>query len=596
VERSTAEQTTALRAEPEPSSTSGDSGWLSTTWWWLAGLMGLAALVRLVGLTVEPLHVDEVRQAATYAGGIREAWDGSWLIVQPPLDHLIGWASTVLLGENSVAYRLPSAIAGTLTVVPFFLVVRRFAGVAPAIAAGLFTALAPLHVEYSQYARPYALPLLFFAIGLWAMAVFAADGTRLPWLTLAGVCAILPWSRTIEGTTSIVALASGVVAAVLFRLINPRRAFITLLAFIPGALSSVIVVTRISSNNLGFAEDQGFALSQISGTLRGARGLLSSSAGPTAFIVLVFGALGLLVLVLRQKAVPWLAVPLTAAIALGISSVWVILFRSTVPLFDRYGVFMLPAQVLAVGIAVAGFCALRPSRSAGAAAIAVAIAIGVSMVAEGVGDFATIIRPAHEAAALAADQWDGPAERVIIYQPGDLNAYRAAYPTYPPIDGDPQVEFKPNQWVPLDLRGLDGDGPTAVIWLPPITEAYTIDRDLDMSPPELPGYSAIRLKDGAAYFYEPEADTSTSVPQLLEMLFETDPTSGRVWALLGSASYAMHVNSDVSTAVETVKEVCEVAGAETVVEPGPIWGAWTSPALTMREFLFGAGFPVGSCS
>jgi hypothetical protein len=184
---------------------------------------------------------------------------------------------------------------------------------------------------------------------------------------------------------------------------------------------------------------------------------------------------------------------------------------------------------------------------------------------------------------------------VIVYQPGDLNAYRAGYPTYPPIAGNPQGSFRPSQWVPLDLRGLGGDSPVAVIWLPPTTDAYTIDRDRNVSPPDLPGYESIRLKEGAAYFYEPLPGISTAVPVLLERLFEMDPTSGRVWALLGSAAYSMHINGDTSGAAQKVKRVCEVAGAETLVEPGPIWGAWDSPALTMRDFLTGSGFPTDDC-
>ena len=119
----------------------------------LVGLLIVAAIIRLVSLTEEPLHIDEARQAGAYRLSASEAVEGSWGQNQPPADHLIGWSVSHVLGENPFSYRLPSAVFGLLGVAFLFVLLFRFAGMAAALGGGSFLAFSPLHVEYSQYAR-----------------------------------------------------------------------------------------------------------------------------------------------------------------------------------------------------------------------------------------------------------------------------------------------------------------------------------------------------------------------------------------------------------------------------------------------------------
>ncbi|MBN1318915.1 MAG: glycosyltransferase family 39 protein [Anaerolineales bacterium] len=75
----------------------------------------------------------------------------------PPLVYLLIKACINLLGENEIAARMPSAIAG-IVALPLIMVWARSLGHSRAgFWAGLFLALSPFHVKYSQEARHYSM-------------------------------------------------------------------------------------------------------------------------------------------------------------------------------------------------------------------------------------------------------------------------------------------------------------------------------------------------------------------------------------------------------------------------------------------------------
>jgi uncharacterized membrane protein len=74
-----------------------------------------------------------------------------------------------LFGISEWAYRVPSALAGTLAIPALFLLGRRMGGAGVGLLAAAFTAVGWAPIYYSQDARPYAL--LFLFAGLYCSAV-----------------------------------------------------------------------------------------------------------------------------------------------------------------------------------------------------------------------------------------------------------------------------------------------------------------------------------------------------------------------------------------------------------------------------------------
>lgn len=125
--------------------------------------------LRLYRLDWEPLHVDELRQAAEVQAPLGEVLSLANRSVGAPLDHLIGKALVTVAPATDFTQRLPAAVFGTASVGLAGLLLLRDKQLLAAVLASLFVAVSPLSVEMSQYIRPYALPV---AMVLATLAVY----------------------------------------------------------------------------------------------------------------------------------------------------------------------------------------------------------------------------------------------------------------------------------------------------------------------------------------------------------------------------------------------------------------------------------------
>lgn len=198
---------------------------------WVAGCLVLALLLRLYRLDYQSLWYDEVLTFLASSISPADLWSRPFDPNVPPLYYGVIHA-LLPLGRSELLLRLPSVLFGVLTVPLLYSVARDWLGAWPARVAALLAAVSPLHVWYSQEARPYALLLalglltLFFAQRLlakphagWATAGFvlagaatfychtvapafllvvalyvwnrAAAGERVRWLVLFGVMGVL---------------------------------------------------------------------------------------------------------------------------------------------------------------------------------------------------------------------------------------------------------------------------------------------------------------------------------------------------------------------------------------------------------------------
>lgn len=104
---------------------------------------------------------------------------------KPPLFMYLLVPSVAVFGLTETALRIPSAIAGILTVWIIFLLVRDlFRNDKPGLVAGFFMAISPWHVYYSRLGWESNVGLMFFALGIW---LFIKGVEKGKWLS---VCAL----------------------------------------------------------------------------------------------------------------------------------------------------------------------------------------------------------------------------------------------------------------------------------------------------------------------------------------------------------------------------------------------------------------------
>ncbi len=199
-------------------------------------IVALAAFLRFYRLDFQSLWYDEAYTAsvtAPAAGGLPYIWSSGPVSYMPPLHHTLVYLSR-LLGEGEWFIRLPSVIAGILTIALVFLTGSYCFNRRVAAFASLIATVSTFHVYYSQEARAYSLLMLFSIASTYyllralrekrqawwvAYTIFAALGlyTHLYMafvLAAQNVYLLLEWDRKrVSGRTWIL---SQVVPAILF--------------------------------------------------------------------------------------------------------------------------------------------------------------------------------------------------------------------------------------------------------------------------------------------------------------------------------------------------------------------------------------------
>jgi mannosyltransferase len=128
--------------------------------------VGLA--VRLFRLDFQSLWLDEVLTVQNSSLPLsRIAFDPEVDRNFPPLHSMLVHVFMGLLGRSEIALRLPSVLAGTISIPLIFGVARFWLGPAVGLLSAGLLAISPLHVWYSQEARPYALFIALALASVW---------------------------------------------------------------------------------------------------------------------------------------------------------------------------------------------------------------------------------------------------------------------------------------------------------------------------------------------------------------------------------------------------------------------------------------------
>jgi 4-amino-4-deoxy-L-arabinose transferase-like glycosyltransferase len=159
-------------------------------WWPLAALVLLAAILRLATLDQQSFWYDE---AFTPVHVLHSGLGATLRAVvhtenTPPLWYVIAWLDVRVLGDGAFALRLPSALAGVLTVPVVWAIGQQLVGRPiegrPAIArraaliGAAIVAVNPLFVWYSQEARAYGLFVFLSALAMLCFVRVVREPTR----------------------------------------------------------------------------------------------------------------------------------------------------------------------------------------------------------------------------------------------------------------------------------------------------------------------------------------------------------------------------------------------------------------------------------
>lgn len=140
----------------------------SRTFWIVAGLTLLGAVLRFATLGVQAYHHDEIVTASRVLRvGFGHAMDAvGFSESAPPLYYALAWFWTQVAGTGEWGLRSLSAVAGVATIPVAYLIGRELRGRRTGLLAAALVAVNPMLLWYSQEARAYALLGLFCALSL----------------------------------------------------------------------------------------------------------------------------------------------------------------------------------------------------------------------------------------------------------------------------------------------------------------------------------------------------------------------------------------------------------------------------------------------
>jgi uncharacterized membrane protein len=156
----------------------------------LSALCILGLFLRIFELGRKPLWLDEASSYfLTNQANIADVWTAAFNDHHAPLHFIVLWI-VKLAGANEFWLRLPSAIAGALTIIVVFLLAKELASEDAGLIAAALLAVSPYHILYSQEARMYGMAVLFVSLAMYLFFLAIRTRSLIGWIWFGGACAL----------------------------------------------------------------------------------------------------------------------------------------------------------------------------------------------------------------------------------------------------------------------------------------------------------------------------------------------------------------------------------------------------------------------
>ncbi len=119
--------------------------------------------------------------------------------VHPPLYFSILWVTIRAFGTSQLAVRVPSIVAGVLTIPALYALGKEAYGRRTGTVAAVVAVVAPILVWYSQEARMYSMLALFGLVAMWAQVRILKrgpqDAGRMVWVVYTAATIAMCWTQ-----------------------------------------------------------------------------------------------------------------------------------------------------------------------------------------------------------------------------------------------------------------------------------------------------------------------------------------------------------------------------------------------------------------
>jgi mannosyltransferase len=330
----------------------------------LAGLVGVAAALRLPGLGAQSFWHDEVFTVTLVDGGFGDLFDRlADTEGTPPLYYALLWPWERVFGDGEAALRSLSALFGIVLVPVAYAIGQQLSGRRAGLIAAALVAVNPYLIWYSQEARAYSLfALLAGASLLFFLRAFERrDGRSLWWWAALSALAIAShyYAGYLVAIEAVVLLAT-----------SPRRRDVVPpvgVVVITGALLAPLVLAQRSSGRTDWIDDTSLASRLVNAGKRFMTGPFGSPVDALA-VVIAMVATAALVLLLKQ-APPAERARALLALAVGLGAIAIPLVLALAG-FDYFSDNYLIGSLVVLVCVVAAGLAAPPARWAAAMGVA----------------------------------------------------------------------------------------------------------------------------------------------------------------------------------------------------------------------------------
>ncbi|OGO06230.1 MAG: hypothetical protein A2Y73_00690 [Chloroflexi bacterium RBG_13_56_8] len=313
-------------------------------------ITALGAYWRFTHLGGDSFWIDELFTLRTIQHGLTAIFQ---VRDHPPFFYLLAWLSTKILGDGEWALRLPSAVAGVLTLPLIALWGKTINRPRAGLWAALLLANLPFHLRYSQEARHYAL-LMLLATASYLLLYLALERKRLSWwlaYALAMVLALYTHYSVVN------LLAAQIIVIAGWMIVRIRKgslreagypilaAVLLLILYLPW-LDNIWQV--LAGNTSGASVEGVPPPAPLAAWLGEALTAFGFGNGPLPYLVAGLYLFGLVVWIKRRE---WetLAIVITASV---VPFLLIDAFRVAREVYAKYVIYMLPAYLLAAGVGV----------------------------------------------------------------------------------------------------------------------------------------------------------------------------------------------------------------------------------------------------